>query len=340
MRKLLFAIMMAATPAMAQINLSSGLNAYYKFSGNFRDSSGKGHHGNAQNGVNFTKDRWGNANSAANFDGVDDWVSIASTGNITAKSKLTMCFHYKSTSTNGQVLLSKSEFYNNASNRQFQVGINYKTWGGDGVMLSTDHDLSCSNITFSHYSFSKAVLDTNWHCVIVSFDSSYKKIYVDGILLARDTVKLTANNFSLDSCSGDLLKLGVWWDYDPQWFKGQMDEIRIYKRILNPEELDSVCKQIKTVPVDTNTSIENITAQNTYDIYPNPAKDVLYLESETGQDVYITITDVAGRVMQRHKASGTKISLPVSELHTGVYILTISNDEGIPLSVKRFYKSE
>ena len=54
-----------------QAGLNDGLVANYPFNGNANDGSGNGNDG-IVNGVTLTTDRFGNADSAYSFDGVDD----------------------------------------------------------------------------------------------------------------------------------------------------------------------------------------------------------------------------------------------------------------------------
>jgi len=61
-----------ATPNL----IADNLVAYYPFSGNANDESGNGNNGTENGGVTLTTDRFGNANTAYSFDGVDDWIDI------------------------------------------------------------------------------------------------------------------------------------------------------------------------------------------------------------------------------------------------------------------------
>ena len=54
-------------------DIVTGLVAYYPFNGNADDASGNGHHG-VVNGATLTTDLRGNPNSAASFDGIDDFI--------------------------------------------------------------------------------------------------------------------------------------------------------------------------------------------------------------------------------------------------------------------------
>lgn len=65
MRRILFIILLLyGNVSHAQIDLNSGLKAYYPFSGNANDVSGNGFNGVLQGNPQLTTDRFGNPNSA------------------------------------------------------------------------------------------------------------------------------------------------------------------------------------------------------------------------------------------------------------------------------------
>ena len=57
--------------------LTDGLVAYYPINGNANDESGNENHGTVH-GATLVEDRFGNANSAYSFDGVDDIINLGS----------------------------------------------------------------------------------------------------------------------------------------------------------------------------------------------------------------------------------------------------------------------
>ena len=56
---------------------TTGLVGYWPFNGNANDESGNGNNGTV-NGATLTSDRFGVANKAYSFDGIDDWIEIPS----------------------------------------------------------------------------------------------------------------------------------------------------------------------------------------------------------------------------------------------------------------------
>lgn len=74
---------------------------------------------------------------------------------------------------------------------------------------------------------------------------------------------------------------------------------------------------------------------NSFVVYPNPAKDVLNITNSNNVDIKnISITDLNGRVVKSQVASFTQIN--VSDLNAGVYFLTIEASEG--KTTKKFIK--
>lgn len=69
----------------AQAGLNDGLVAYYPFNGNANDESGSGKNGTVY-GATLTQDRFGNANSAYNFNGTDNFIETPPVGLQTGDS--------------------------------------------------------------------------------------------------------------------------------------------------------------------------------------------------------------------------------------------------------------
>src|SRR5688572_12428733 len=75
---LLFFLVFSLTyyyPLFSQSKLESDLLACYSFSGNAQDGSGNNYHGTVI-GASLTADRLGNANSAYQFDGINDYIGL------------------------------------------------------------------------------------------------------------------------------------------------------------------------------------------------------------------------------------------------------------------------
>src|SRR5215475_7065552 len=106
--------------AIGQVNLSQGLLAYYPFNGNANDASGNNNHGTPMNGVQLTTDRFGNANSAYLFDGVDDYITIPNSASLNPTNAMSVALYFNPAQHALQTLIGKIG-YSAGIATQFQV---------------------------------------------------------------------------------------------------------------------------------------------------------------------------------------------------------------------------
>lgn len=88
-----------------------------------------------------------------------------------------------------------------------------------------------------------------------------------------------------------------------------------------------------SIYLETITSIEDISANNGFEIYPNPVEDVLNLTLPISNNSPIIITDIASRIHFKKDIANQKISLNVAGLSAGIYNVSYGNRN------KRFVKS-
>jgi hypothetical protein len=68
---------------------------------------------------------------------------------------------------------------------------------------------------------------------------------------------------------------------------------------------------------------------NKINIYPNPASDIITINTGTLQDVEIELFDIAGRKLLQQKSIGINSSIDVSGLTTGIYVCQVSYNSRI-----------
>ena len=83
----------AAEQVTPSVSIHHGLVAYLPLDGNASDATGNGHHGNVS-GATPAKDRGGVDNRAYEFDGTDDFISLANPLGL-AREKTTVAFWIK-----------------------------------------------------------------------------------------------------------------------------------------------------------------------------------------------------------------------------------------------------
>ncbi|HWF18368.1 MAG TPA: immunoglobulin domain-containing protein, partial [Verrucomicrobiae bacterium] len=195
-------------------NLYFGLIAYYPFSGNANDATGNGNNGTVS-GAALTQDRFGNPGMAYQFDGVSNYI-YCSIVNIPAGS-----------APRALSLWAQSDATNTA-------GANPAWWGsqqslqGFGIEAYGTPYLWAGQLDGGvDVVYSDAVVDTNWHQLVLTYDGATLAIAVDGV--QQNNLGVTANT----SISGLYIGSGLAANY----FPGAVDEVRIYNRALSTNDV-------------------------------------------------------------------------------------------------------
>lgn len=104
-----------------------------------------------------------------------------------------------------------------------------------------------------------------------------------------------------------------------------------------PELIFEDTANVTLVPCGTTTGIFNSTLLNA-DIYPNPASNVLNirLNESTAKGVF-TIHDAGGKTIKSIAMNSIQNAIDISELSSGVYFVTFSNEKG-EISAGKFFK--
>lgn len=82
---------------------------------------------------------------------------------------------------------------------------------------------------------SSSAIDEQWHHVVVTFDTSNAKFYIDGSLDST-----TDGDYSVpDDPDPDATTIGAWLEASKaSYFSGTIDEVRIYSQILTEDEVE------------------------------------------------------------------------------------------------------
>ena len=191
-----------------ETDLSSGLIAYYPFTGNVNDESGNKKHGIPMNGLTYSSDANGKANSAANFDGIDDYITVKDSENYFAPSKMSISFQVNLRNAGARNMFLSRTAFTTASSVSWGINASDKicvTVAEPGSTLSpcgtwyhtTEYDL-----------YSTTALQSNrWYHIAYIYNMGIEMIYIDGKLNAAQV-----NYFpSLLKCSLADFKIGGWW---------------------------------------------------------------------------------------------------------------------------------
>lgn len=209
------------TPPPPSVN--NGLVAYFSFEGNADDLSGNNYHGSVQ-GARPTADRFGNQNGAYLFDGTDDFISL---GNVEEMSfggaeSYTMATWIRVDSTKRtNIVVSK---WNGGVLAGWYMGVS-----------NTNKAMAYRNVPPWSIGTEEEVPADEFVHLIASYDGETRELmlYINGELLRtqpwtthphdrRTPVLIGARHTSSEVAT---------------FYKGVIDDIRIYDRLLNEEEI-------------------------------------------------------------------------------------------------------
>jgi hypothetical protein len=325
-------------------SLTQGLVGYWPFCGNANDDSGNGNNGTV-NGATLTTDRFGNANSAYNFDGVDDIIKInhSSSFNTFPMSISLWC---KGNSQYGALI---SKYTSCSTNNGWQLHTlngkvstySYNFIGG--AYLNCDGD---SNTIIS---------DNNWYNIVSTYDLSGVKIYVNNVLVLTKpyigTGTMSSPTNTQDIYIGRELNSTLCSPYNT-FYQGKLDDIGIWNRALTQQEITQLYNQnqcITNITV-TDTLIINVgqlsftnpvAYANSITIYPTPASTQININ-------FNNITNLVGGSVKVINSLGQQVATtPITTTGTnstmllstwggsGLYFVQILNPQGQIVDIKK-----
>ncbi len=164
-----------------------GLQAYWPFTGNADDVSGKNRHGKV-NQASLTTDRFGNANGAYSFNGFSSFITTNYKG-ISGSKPRAVSFWVKTRARNATAVISWGANHSYPDNgHRFDCGFNYKEYGAC-------IDIADASITYEANNYPH---DGEWHHYVYQFTIPVLKdveIYQDGMLLTHSAHKFYPNAF-------------------------------------------------------------------------------------------------------------------------------------------------
>ncbi|TAG51197.1 MAG: LamG domain-containing protein [Cytophagales bacterium] len=249
---------------------TDGLVAYYPFDGNANDASGNGNNGTIF-GATLTNNRFGNPNNAFQFNGALESDYIES--DIVISGSFTISIWYKA-DVGSSIIDYPTMFhlFKNSNVRQETVINAIANQSGYGINRYKSIVRITNSLTDGLNQFSRIYpIEGEWNHTTVVYDDSRKtsSFYTNGILESEETFN---QNFTLNSS----IKARVGGNYQlgsNSFFKGVLDEFRIYNRALTDCEIKKLydCNSTCSSPPVNCTSTDGLVAYYPFDGNANDA---------------------------------------------------------------------
>jgi len=188
------------------------------------DTSGNGNNGIINGGAAWTD---GKFKKALHFDGTDDYIDCGNDASLNPTNAITVIAWAKqdaSTSDNYRDIIAKWRYGDQSNQSYLLSSLNNKV----SFWVYTDEQQSITSTT--------NIYDGEWHHIAGTFDGSTQKIYIDGTQENSASVSGT-----IQSTPNEPTYIG--WRYngmDTNHFPGYIDEILIFNRALNNDEITDI----------------------------------------------------------------------------------------------------
>lgn len=301
---------------------TAGLQAYWAFDGNANDLSGNGNHG-IVNGAILTLDRFGNANRAYFFDGINDKIDVlnSSTVDIPDNHDFSFSFWIKTNPANTNACPISKSIWGSWNGYLFYTDISNLGYCNSPGQLSfyvasnAQQDACADSAICDNYN--------DWYFITGIYDAASNEsyLYVNSVLQFDIGTKFASTSNTMN------LTFGAH-NSGNMFFNGSLDGVRLYDVILTQPEIEALYNEVNpTAGLNENEVVlENI------NLYPSPVngKTVnITFVSKTQEKVEIQIYDNIGNLVfdeaQIIMVGENEIHCDLNNLAVGFYHLKISS---------------
>ena len=237
-------LLLIANVCFGQVNLNFGLKAYYPFTGNANDISGNNNNP-VFNNATLTADRLGNPNNAYHFNGTNSYMQIPNSATLNMANKISLCAWVKpigfyTGNCQNNAMVTKL----NSDNQPGNYSLRFNPWQ---TVCSSNPNYAAEQFgavvhpgggsNGGAIAWSSPFIQLNqWYSVIYTNDGVIGKIYINCILYDSTPVTSSYNFSNAEDLFLGHLNSATF----PYWLNGDLDEIRLYDRALNQDEVNTL----------------------------------------------------------------------------------------------------
>lgn len=257
---------------------TNGLVAYYPFNGNANDVSSNSNNG-TNNGATLTTDRFGNANSAFSFNGINNYIST-NTSSIPFPNGITFCAWIKPTTYKNASIVDKmlnigNGFRINTRENSISPGINpKKIWSQSsyyGYTGANNNSVSTTDQQLNNWQFvvgtfgNDGVLRLYYNGILENqITTSYSQLNNSPILIGRGSTSSTYENFQ-----GLIDDIGVW---NRALTSQEVQNLFVGEQTLSPFCSNDEFLQVPSMNINSNDAVVFNNEIYTLDLWITPKK--------------------------------------------------------------------
>lgn len=233
MKKALFLSALWIVMSFTYAQNVDNLLAYYPLNGSADDISSFNNHGIVK-GTKATKDRFGNDDCALYFDGINDFIQIPHNESLNFdvnKDCYTICFWVKSEESTRTDNIGEACIITKSNDYMYSP-YPFNVYGAPGILTFDIRDKGAASNPNTN--ITDKALNNNWNHVALIVTPKNISIFINGRLREIKPVSFMENT----KCSNDIL-IGTDF-FNTSYFKGALDDIRLYGSALKPDKIFSI----------------------------------------------------------------------------------------------------
>lgn len=286
--------------------------ANYPFNSNAENTISTNYHGTV-NGAVLSEDRDLNPNSAYEFDGVDDYISInnqpvINSSNFTITAWANMAGSGGGTHAFNPIFVQRNSDITSTSSL---IALFAETQNNEVSFMVRNQNSGISPITVS----SSTVNYNEWHFYAAVKDSTSLTLYIDSVEVGSVPCSILGsyNTITDNTDIGRHYYSGA----AKSFFNGKIDDVEIHNCALSEDEILDIYNPIVKPPVSI---VEENKAFISF--YPNPVSNELHVENLNKERGIIEIYSIQGQHLSSHILN-ERVSIDISQLPNSAYIIKL-----------------
>jgi hypothetical protein len=317
--QLLVGMVLMSLVGNTQVNIANGLLAYYPYTGNANDASGNGYHANVS-GAELANDRFGNENSSYSLYGDGgNGISIYSNVPYNFDNDFSYSFWVQSYSNNGAAFSwggSQGGYYSNVYNRFTNGAV--ESIFSESISVP---GLFCQDSRQNNGGSPAGFFGSSWHMLTTVKNGETVSFYIDGLLVDSGIIDYACAAFSTISFDVFDLEIG-----DPflGGFNARVDDIMVYSRALNEEEITYLYDL--TSSWSPTASLSTLESKSTINIFPNPGNQAVTITAS--QPTTALFMGANGSILTNLELNG-ETAIDVSSFAPGMYFIRTAEGQTV-----------
>ncbi len=296
--------------SFSQVNLESGLQAYYPFNGNANDESANGNNG-VETNITYST---GKVGQCASFNGSSK-IDVTNSQFVSGLSNYTISVWVQLNKLGQRQMITNVWGTGGSSDDNFIL--DYNALGGNTFASQV------GLLENSRRSDLKGGVPTasQWYHLLVTVNTvqNTHSLYIDGILIESNIITTLTGSVNVP------FQIGHY--YNSLFLDGKLDELRIYNRVLTQEEITQL--SLSLVTSAPNLVIE----KSNVNVYPTPANDQLNIDFDNIHNEEVLtfeLVNTNGNVVLEEEITvfdkNFSHSINVNGISSGLYVIKIQGN--------------